>query len=93
MIDKWLKTQGLHQVARFPKLFVRRNQAEIPTLLIAKVVDDMLLAGEASEMISFVEKLAKRFEVGRHVEDPSFVFNRLAITRSPESHISFDMDE
>ncbi len=45
-----------------------------PRLLIAKVVDDFLIAGSPTEISNFRKAISGRFEVGRFSQDTSLVF-------------------
>ncbi len=70
MID----TYALDIVPGLPQLFVYRGEQGPPRLLIAKVVDDFLIAGSPTEISIFRKAISDRFEVGQFSQDTSLVF-------------------
>ncbi len=77
-IEPWMTdTNYLDIVAGLSQLFVYRGEQGPARLLIAKVVDDYLLAGSPTEISNFWNAISDRFEVGRFSQDISLVFNHL----------------
>ncbi len=89
MID----TYGLYIVPRLPQTFVYRCEQGPPRLLIAKVVDDFLVAGSCTEISNFRKAISDRFEVGRFSQDTSLVFNRLNIKQHANGDIEISVEE
>ena len=76
-IEAWMSGQGIHQVVGLPQLFIKYGSHGLPVLIIAKVVDDLLIAGTKEEVHAFHESIEKRFKVGRFLTKGIFIFNRL----------------
>ncbi len=70
-----------------PQLFVYRNEQGRPRLLIAKVVDDFLIAGALTEISNFRFAISDLFEVGRFSQDISVVFHCLHIKQHSSGDI------
>ncbi len=93
MVEPWvIDTYGLEVVPDLPQLFVLRGNQGPPVFLIAKVVDDFLLAGSPHEVCRFQNAISTRFEVGRFSQDTSLVFNRLHIEQHPNEDIELSME-
>ncbi len=61
---------------------------EPPRLLIAKVVDDFLIAGARTEISNFRFAISDRFEVGRFSQDISVVVHCLHIKQHSSGDIN-----
>jgi hypothetical protein len=91
-IEEWLTKQGFSHVNGLSQLFVLRSSDGHILLLLAKVVDDLLVAGSIHSMNDFHNHLCNRFKVGRFVCNESFVFNALQITQDTASFaVTLDM--
>lgn len=88
-----LNEHNLQTVPGLPQLFYKQGDSKKPNLIIAKVVDDLLLAGDDNELAYFRESISKRFKVGRFVTDTSFVFYRLHINQGFNFDLEIDMQE
>ncbi len=62
-----------------PQLFVYRSEQGPQRLLIAKVVDEFLIAGSSTEISNFRKAIFDRFEVVQVSQDTSLFFNRMHI--------------
>ena len=79
-IERWFQTYGLDTIPGMPQLFVLRcEKTGHMLLLVAKVVDDLLLAGVQTALSDFRVAITKRFKVGRYTAGSSLIFNRLHI--------------
>ena len=93
-IEKWFAEYGLEIVPGMPQLFIFRcNTSRRILLLVAKVVDDLLLAGTDNALSTFREAIMKRFKVGRYTSGSSLLFNRLHITRQENGDVHISMRE
>jgi len=93
-VEEWLQAYGFTTLPGLPQLFVlRHRKSNKLVLLVAKVVDDFLLSGTPAELDRFSIAIKKRFHVGRYIDEPKFVFNRLSIHQSPNFSISISMKE
>lgn len=92
-IESWMADNGLHQTRGLPQLFIRRNAANRVILIIAKVVDDLLIAGADADINSFHAEIDAKFKVGRVVRASRMMFNRLNIEQHADKSVSVDMEE
>ena len=93
-VEKWLHEKDrLETVPGFPQLFLMRNELSTPKLIIAKIVDDFLLAGRKDELNSFHNNISQKFKVGRFLLDQKVIFNRLHISQDNEYNVTISMDE
>jgi Reverse transcriptase (RNA-dependent DNA polymerase) len=91
-IEEWLTKQGFSHVNGLSQFFVLRSSDGQILLLLAKVVDDLLVAGSIPSIQDFHNHLCNRFKVGRFVCNESFVFNALQITQDDASFaVTLDM--
>lgn len=93
VLEDWLSSQNIFEVHGLPQLFVRRHPDGSIALALAKVVDDLLLAGTASEITAFHTAISARFKVGRFTLDDDLIFNGLHISRDSSGNIKYDMIE
>lgn len=61
------------------KLFTKRDQQDLPLLVICKVVDDILLEGIRKEIVEFVDSIGKCFKLGHVDYGARVVFNHLVV--------------
>lgn len=74
-VDDWLlRTLGMSGVGGVNQVFVRKKGDKI-VLLIAKVIDDFLIAGKTEDIREFMRELSKEFEVGKVTIGGTFYFN------------------
>lgn len=79
-IESWLKSEGIYELPGFPQLFISRTGQGNLKLVLAKVVDDFLIAAAPAELQAFNNRLSQKFEVGRFITGNTHIFNRLHIT-------------
>ena len=92
-IERWFNRQDIFEVDGLPQLFVKHDAEGKIELLIAKVVDDLLIAGKKPAVAAFHELIADRFKVGRFNDDEDVIFNRLHISRKACGDITLSMEE
>ena len=92
-IERWFNKISIFEANGLPQLFVKRDADGNINLLIAKVVDDLLIAGRKSAISEFHEKIRDRFKVGRFQDDEHVIFNRLHISREGNGDITLGMEE
>jgi Reverse transcriptase (RNA-dependent DNA polymerase) len=91
-IERWLFDYGFETLPGLSQFFILRDNSGRITILLAKVVDDLLLAGSVTTMNDFYKALCARFKVGRFTCDRPFIFNALNITQDhSSSSITMDM--
>ena len=61
------------------------------TRMIAKVVDDILIAGSREASSRFYSELSAKFKVGSHVTSAKMKFNGLTIEQKPHFDITFNI--
>ena len=93
-IERWFQTYGLDTIPGMPQLFVLRcEKTGHLLLLVAKVVDDLLLAGVHTALSDFRDAITKRFKVGRYTAGSSLLFNRLQIECRSNGDVFISMQE
>ena len=93
-IEPWMLDEyGLEPVPGIPQIFFKKNSERVPDLVIAKVVDDLLIAGSELEVEQFKKKISKRFQLGRFMTDKSLVFYRIHIKQNENFDIEASMSE
>ena len=91
-IERWLFDYGFAAIPGLSQFFILRDNSGRISVLLAKVVDDLLLAGSVTTMNEFYKALCARFKVGRFICDRSFTFNALNISQDSSSYsITMDM--
>lgn len=65
---------GMTRVDGVSQLFVKKNGAHI-RLIVAKVIDDFLVAGITNDINDFLRELAQEFEFGNTAVGGDFRFN------------------
>ena len=80
-------------IPRFPQLFVLRDSHQQIQILIAKVVEEHLIAGDKEEVSKFSSAFSTRFENGRFVEKTPLAFHRRYISQETDVSISVSMSE
>ena len=92
-VEAWMAGEGINHVIGLPQLFIKYGESGLPILIIAKVVDDMLIAGRKEEIKKFHDSISRRFKVGRFLTEGTLVFNRLYIKQRPDRSIVASMQE
>lgn len=92
-VEEWMEDNGVYQVHGMPQIFVERRLDGSIVLVIAKVVEDFLIAGLPESLRSFHDVISRRFQVGPFVESADLVFNRLHIHQDKDFSITVSMAE
>lgn len=92
-VEQWmLEEYGLDKVPAVDQLFYKRGEDMRITLIVAKVVDDFIIGGFASEITSFLESLNKRFKIGRSNRGMNLKFLGCSISRE-ECRVTLSMPD
>jgi hypothetical protein len=68
-IERWLFEYVFEEVPGLSEFSILRDNSGCITVLLAKVVDDLLLAGSATAITEFYQVLCARPKVGRFICD------------------------
>jgi len=91
-IEQWLVEQAnFHRVYGVSQLYVRRGPEEEICLLLAKLTDDMLIAGNDRDIREFIAQIGHRFETRKSIIGSEISFNGCTITQS-DSHTVLSME-
>ena len=94
MIEGWLTIEaGCELVASLSQLYVKRNKSGEIILLVAKLTDDLLLAGTHNELRAFTEQISARFKISKTITTGEIKFNGCTITKNNGGDIQMTMDE
>lgn len=88
-----MSTQEVSEVHGLQQLYVKRDTDRSILLIMAKVVDDFLLAGTKYAIQNFYRNLAERLEVGRFIFREDLIFNGLQISQDAYFTVSISMQE
>ena len=92
--DDFLTSIGLTPLYLLPQGFMLRDKKRGLQLLVAKVVDDFLLAGTESALQWFSKKINARFQVGTEVYAPKRIrFNGFSIMQDAKGNVEVCMKE
>lgn len=92
VLEDWmLHDGGLQRVFGISQLFIRRATDGSVVLLVAKVTDDFLLAGSLAEMEAFVDRLKRRFVVGKVVINDKVNFDGCELEQYKDGTIRMSM--
>jgi len=84
---------GFKQLVYIPQLFYMKDSKNELKVLAVKVVDDVLLAAQETDLRNVVEKIRSMYEIGTIVYGPgTFWFNGLSIKQEEDLSISVDAD-
>lgn len=89
-IEEWLLDYGFSSIPGLPQFFILRRDGNT-CLLLAKVVDDILIAGTKDKSEIFYTRLKDEFKVGSHVTDGVMKFNGLNMRQNSNFNIFVDM--
>ena len=93
-VEQWLfSTFRVESVPGLVQLFVLRDDMNEIKLLMAKVVDDFLLAGHHDAISELHKTISLKFKIGRFVTGSEFVFNRLSILKQSDGSVRLSMQE
>lgn len=93
VIEGWMTQEaGFCRVYGVPQLFVRRDAGGRIVLLLAKVTDDMLIAGSTAEVKSFIDQIGGRFPISKAIVNDYIKFNGCDITQDEQDNIKISME-
>lgn len=91
-VESWMLSEGdLETVFGLSQLFVQRDATGKVILLVAKVTDDFLIGGNVKDIRNFIEKMKRRFAVGKAVVDKPFFFDGCEIHQDTAGNITMSM--
>lgn len=91
-MEGWIKDDyKLTQLFGILQLFAQCDEDGSIFLLVAKVVDDFLIAGRPSNIDKFLYRLSKKFELGAVSRSSVHTFLRCKIARSPDDSVRLSM--
>ena len=93
VFEKWLTEKAeFSRVNGVPQMFVHRRKNGDIKLLIAKVTDDLLIAGALEHIDTFNEAITKRFPISKVIRDGQIKFNGAYIEQNKPGSITLSMD-
>lgn len=94
VVEGWMTQEaGFGRVFGVPQLFVRRDAGGRVILLLAKVTDDMLIAGSTAEVKAFITQISGRFPISKAIVNDEIKFNGCDISQDGEDNIKISMEE
>lgn len=80
-IEELITTYGFETISGLPQLFIHHqaSQQRKVSLLVAKVLDDILFAGTPKKHRRFFVAIPNSFRDGRYISGRPFVFNRVLL--------------
>lgn len=91
--DSFLRDLGFIQLIHVPQLFYRKISNRLQALAV-KVVDDIIVVAESTDLTQFVTQISSKYKVGTVVRGPgSFSFFGLEITQDTDGMIQVSGDE
>ena len=92
-MEEWLlNTAKMELVNGVSQLFLKRSSRGDIILMIAKVTDDLLMAGSVEYMRWFKDIIGKRFPISKCIVDSTVQFNGCRISKSKHGDIEMSMD-
>ena len=94
-IEEWMTIYRLETTLGLPQLSILRqaSQQRTVSLIAAKFVDEILLAGTSKELRRFFASIFNRVKVGRYISGRPFVSNRVLISPTSDHSASISMSE
>lgn len=83
---------NLERVNELSQFFVRRNNIEWLSMIIAKVTDEVLMADSIGDMNSFGDYHAKRFVVSKVILGGEIIFNGYTVVQDRIRNITKPMN-
>lgn len=91
-IESWLlHDQKMVRVNGISQLYLKRDQSTNITLLLAKLTDDLLIAGSEQDMHNFATSIQKRFKIGKVVINANILFNGCEISQNEFGNVELSM--
>ena len=92
-VERWMSGQGIIQVPFLQQLFVKKDIQGNIELVIAKVVDDFLIAGSKDAIETLHQAIGKRFTVRMFLMGKDLIFSRLNIFQEKDGSVLLNMEE
>lgn len=93
VFEKWLMEEGVFEkFYGVSQLYIQRDKNGMPTIILAKVTDDLLMAGDKIGMENLVEDIKKRFELRKVIIGENITFNGGDIRQAHDGSVTLDMD-
>ena len=92
-VEDWmLNIARLQRVPGISQLYTKKDTTDRISLLVAKVTDDFLVAGQVEAIKQFMAKLQDRFIVGKVIVDNIFHFNGCEVEQHTDGSIKVSMN-
>ena len=93
VFEQWLTEKAYFtRIHGIPQMFVQRNEDGDIRLILAKVTDDLLIAGQMQHIEVFNKNIEKRFPISKTVIDGQIKFNGAFIQQDSQGSIKLSMD-
>lgn len=93
-IEDWLtRKYNMNRVLGVEQLFYKKGEDGKINILVAKVVDDFLIAGTTEAIDSFLEALGQHVKIGHIGRSDKLKFLGCCVTQSPSGDIELSMSE
>lgn len=93
-IEEWLLSIcGFERVQGASQLYILRNEDGTIIMLLAKVTDDMLMAGSPTTMNEFISKLEQEFTLSKAIVNGPVIYNGCRITQDDDGTIQLSTEE
>lgn len=94
VIEDWLLNDaGMQRVNGISQLYMRRDSKGQINLILAKVTDDILIAGNVDEIQQFIQLISQRFKISKSITNKPINFNGCQISQRADGSISMSMKE
>ena len=89
IIDHWLINKlGFLRVPGLAQLYVRYNPERSANMVIAKVTDDLLIAGSCLNKKILFTSIKQRFNINKEIMDSEILFNGAFITQDSNFNVT-----
>lgn len=93
VMEGWLIEEArFERVCGISQFFVKRNTEGKIIMILAKVTDDMLIAGSIEEIKNFITQVEKRFPISKSIINDDIKFNGCDITQDENNTIKMSMN-
>lgn len=93
VFEQWLTEKvDFKRVIGVPQMFVKRYDNGHISLILAKVTDDLLIAGERENIEEFNKSIAQRFPISKVILEGQIQFNGATIRQDENGSITMSMD-
>ncbi len=93
-IEYWiLNHMNFKRVIGLGQLYIKRNQEQDITLVLAKLTDDLLISGKKDNIIEFSNAIRKRFTTRKVVLDGEIIFNGCILRQEENGDVLLTMQK